>query len=401
VRPAPARRRARRALVTGATLLALPLGLAACGGGSAAPTTSATTPPTASALAEPGRPASSTDTTTTSTTTTSTSTTSTSSPTTSTSSSLPAPQVLAGTLPAGAASALGPMERVSVPLLPPAAAAATGASGATGGGASTTTLAAPRQLVAFRRFGSGPDLLLLGGQRATVTSWDPAVLISLAAHYRVTVFDWPGSGYSGPLAVPVSVEAAADLTAGLVTTLGLTQPTVLGWGVGGVVALALAERHPGSLSHLVLLETPASGPGAVPPAPAVRQALASPGETTAQMSRLYFPPSAESARLAWLSDLEAVAPDDLTASAVTASSRFAAAAWSDAAVWRGLADLEGPVLLLAGSLDEVVPPENGARLAAALHTRLLVLPGAGYASMSQQLTVVMASLGRFLSPPSG
>ena len=74
--------------------------------------------------------------------------------------------------------------------------------------------------------------------------WDPALLSDLSSHYTVTMFDLPGAGYSGPTPSPLSLPWLADMTAGLVLTLGLSDPIVLGWGLGGEIALSLAERHP-------------------------------------------------------------------------------------------------------------------------------------------------------------
>jgi pimeloyl-ACP methyl ester carboxylesterase len=109
--------------------------------------------------------------------------------------------------------------------------------------------------IAYERFGSGPDILLVPGQDGALSWWDPALLSDLSSHYTVTVFDLPGAGYSGPATAPLSLGWLADMTAGLVLTLGLSDPTVLGWGLGGQIAMSLAERHPGIASSLVLVDT--------------------------------------------------------------------------------------------------------------------------------------------------
>ena len=119
--------------------------------------------------------------------------------------------------------------------------------------------------VAYRSFGSGPDLLLISGQDGTLTWWGQTLLSDLSGHYRVTVFDLPGAGYSASPTAPLSVAWLADMTAGFALTVGLSDPIVLGWGLGGQVALCLAERHPGFASSLVLVDTSAGGPKAVKP----------------------------------------------------------------------------------------------------------------------------------------
>lgn len=305
------------------------------------------------------------------------------------------PRPLAGTSAGGAA--LRVVERVPVDPVP------------AGGVLAPVTPAGPTGLsesvdVAFRRFGSGPALLLVCGQRCTMSSWGAPVLDALARRFRVVVFDPPGSGYSGSSQSPPTVASEADLVAGLVEALGLSDTTLLGWGVGGEVALATAERHPGLISHLVLIEATAGGPDGTPPTSPVAAALASPSETTAELASLFFPAGDSTARLTWLTEMDAPAPDDLVASAVAASAAFARSAWADPSVARGLDLLSQlPVLVLAGSDDDVVPPANSRRLAAALHTSDVVLPGAGYASMDQELPTVLADVTQFLEPgaPTG
>ena len=78
-----------------------------------------------------------------------------------------------------------------------------------------------------------------------------------------TVFDLPDVGYSGSTTAPLSLAGLADMTAGLALTIGLSDPVVLGWGLGGQIALSLVERHPGFAASLILVDTSAGGLGAV------------------------------------------------------------------------------------------------------------------------------------------
>jgi len=77
-----------------------------------------------------------------------------------------------------------------------------------------------------------------------MTAWDPKFLTDLAQNYRVTLFDPPGTGYSGAGLATSSIASYADAVAGLANALGLVTPIAVGWGLGGGVALALVERHP-------------------------------------------------------------------------------------------------------------------------------------------------------------
>lgn len=364
------------ALVAGGALLA------ACGGSSGTPPATASSAP---GTTGPGR--ASTSTTTSTSTSTTPATTSTTAPTTTT---LPSAVPVSGTRAGGSFGALGAVRRVPVvavrdgALSPPSAAAGVPVP--------------PRGAVeiAFRQFGSGPDLLLVEGEHATLTWWDPRLLSDLAQHYTVTVFDYPGTGFSGPDPSATSVAAVADLAAGLSAALGLASPTVLGWGLGGQVALALAERHPGLAGRLVLVDSAAGGPAATRPSASVAAAMASSTDTDVQLAPLMFPPTLTAAIDGWLGSVAKVPRDDLVAAAVHEQAAIQASAWSDAALAAGLSALTAPTLVVVGSLDEVFPPANDVVLIAGLrHARDLLLPGAGYASMFQDEPQFVAALETF------
>lgn len=98
--------------------------------------------------------------------------------------------------------------------------------------------------------GEGRDLVLLHGWGLHGGMWGPW-LERLAAHARLHLVDLPGHGRS-----PWH-EEARDL-AGLARAVLPVVPdgaVVLGWSLGGMVALELARRCPGHLGALVLVAT--------------------------------------------------------------------------------------------------------------------------------------------------
>ncbi|HXY44473.1 MAG TPA: alpha/beta hydrolase [Acidimicrobiales bacterium] len=331
-----------------------------------------------------------------------------SSSTTTTTSTLPLPVALAGTSVSGEAF-LGAVNRVPVVAIPP--------------GQTTAPLPLPGQpgylsveQLAFRQFGSGPDLLLIMGQDGSMAWWEPSLLSTLAAHYRVTEFDFPGVGYSAPALVPMTLDWLADETAGLIQALGLVQPTVLGWGLGGEVALALAERHPASERSLVLVDSSAGGPEAKRPDASVSALLGSPTATAASLAETFFagssapplssspnsssPPSALSgtaaAEAAWLDGVESTVPDDVTRTALVDERALQLGLWSSMALADATGSVVVPTLVVSGSDDSVFPAPDGLLLHRSIAgSERVELPDAGYASMFEDTAQFVASLEQF------
>ena len=101
-----------------------------------------------------------------------------------------------------------------------------------------------------QQLGDGPDVVLLHGWALHGGMWGPW-LDTLAAQARLHVVDLPGHGRSG------WQPEIADL-AGLASAVQPVVPAgavVLGWSLGGMVALELARRQPSLVRALVLVAT--------------------------------------------------------------------------------------------------------------------------------------------------
>lgn len=301
-------------------------------------------------------------------------------------SSLPTPIVVAGTAQPGSLSFLGPIMRVAVEPVPPGRTfpPLQGATGSPTGGATTQSTAPPAVTIAYRQFGSGADLLLVMGQAGSITWWYPPLLQDLSQHFRVTIFDLPGVGYSAGDRVQASIGRYADITAGLADALGLTHLVVMGWGMGGEVALEVGIRHRGLAAKLVLADSSAGGPTSLSPTPAVASVLVSPASTVTRLASLIFPPDAQSARTAWLQGTLLQPPDDVVAAAITAEATAQAQWWAAGASSAQLADVKVPVLLVRGAADIVFPAADTDQLAAGIpQSRVVTFAHDGYAALFQ------------------
>src|SRR3954447_9121112 len=105
----------------------------------------------------------------------------------------------------------------------------------------------------YRESGTGePAVLLIHGTAAAL--WGDLV-DRLAPAHRVVDYDRRGySGSHGP--APRSITEHTTDAVGLLDRLNVDRALVVGWSVGGIIALDLAVAHPDRVIGLVLVEPP-------------------------------------------------------------------------------------------------------------------------------------------------
>jgi 3-oxoadipate enol-lactonase len=105
--------------------------------------------------------------------------------------------------------------------------------------------------------GAGAPVVLLHGLGSSGADWAfqaPA----LEQRFRLLVPDLPGCGHSPAPDHPYSVTAWADATWGLLDALGVDQPSLIGFSMGGAVAFEMALQRPGRVPRLGLINSLAS-----------------------------------------------------------------------------------------------------------------------------------------------
>ena len=102
--------------------------------------------------------------------------------------------------------------------------------------------------------GCGSPLLLIHGLGSSAADWALQVR-SLEGRFHVILPDLPGCGHSGALRDGCSiVELAASLWA-LLDELGIARPNIVGFSLGGAVALEMALQRPDSVPRLGLVNS--------------------------------------------------------------------------------------------------------------------------------------------------
>jgi pimeloyl-ACP methyl ester carboxylesterase len=100
--------------------------------------------------------------------------------------------------------------------------------------------------------GQGAPTLLLHGAYMTADTMGE-VLPGLAEGRQVIVPEQQAHGRTADIDRPITYEQMADDTAELVRHLGIEQLDVVGYSMGGGIALQMALRHPQLLRKLVLV----------------------------------------------------------------------------------------------------------------------------------------------------
>jgi pimeloyl-ACP methyl ester carboxylesterase len=260
------------------------------------------------------------------------------------------------------------------------------------------TLVAHKALgdVGYREAGAGSPIVLITGYSASMDNWAPSFLDALAAHHRVVVFDNAGVGETAPLPGTLTVSGMADQTSALISALRLHRPTVLGWSMGGMIAQALAVRHPGQVGSLVLSATQAGNGRSLPVPAAAAAALNSPNPLV--VLSVLFPADQSAAEQAYLVGILEYPGLYSASDAVRAEQTSAIDQWlaGEDPAGREVGRIRVPILIADGAQDALDPAPNARILAQAVHgAPVLLFPDAGHAFLFQDAAQFVPILDRF------
>ena len=102
----------------------------------------------------------------------------------------------------------------------------------------------------FETHGDGRPLILLHGGLMSGETFGPT-LPMLAEHHQVVAVDLQGHGRTADIDRPIDVRLMAEDIAALIHHLGLDRPDIVGYSLGGMVALHTAARYPAKVRRLV------------------------------------------------------------------------------------------------------------------------------------------------------
>jgi 3-oxoadipate enol-lactonase len=244
--------------------------------------------------------------------------------------------------------------------------------------------------------GEGPPLLLLHGAEATHAMFD-AMVPHLARHFTVIAYDQRDCGDTRNPETATTLVQLADDAHALLKALGFERAHVYGTSFGGRVAQVLALRHAACVQRLVLSSTWPLPHALAQLNPQGLRAIAELRgrlpETAEPLARYFFAPEFLEAQPQWKTFFASVKP-----ASPRSLRRFEAVNDSPAL---DAADITLPTLLIAGELDQVVPPRVTLRMASQLpDAESVLLPGVAHASTIQAPELVARHIVRFCLTPN-
>jgi len=246
--------------------------------------------------------------------------------------------------------------------------------------------------------GAGYPLVLIRGLGSNADHWycqRPA----FSPCYSVVTFDNRGIGRSEGPDVPYTISMMAGDTVGLMDAIGISRAHILGISMGGMIAQEIALTYPQRVRGLILACTHCGGDRAVRPAEEIARAFIEYIFTGSQEAAQNIP------RCLFTERTLREAPE-VVKRYQEISSRFPPTPdtmirqWKAIQAhdtWEDLARVQAPTLVLSGSDDVLVPPENSKILADRIpNAQLQVIEGGGHQFLVEEADAFNRAVLEFL-----
>jgi pimeloyl-ACP methyl ester carboxylesterase len=108
--------------------------------------------------------------------------------------------------------------------------------------------------VRYVESGSGPNVVMIHGNAGSVEDFEFGAFDILSSNYHVIAVDRPGHGRSErPKHKAAGVEYQTRLLHGVLSSIGVAQPVLIGHSWGAALALSYALQYPAEVSGLILI----------------------------------------------------------------------------------------------------------------------------------------------------
>lgn len=134
--------------------------------------------------------------------------------------------------------------------------------------------------------GKGMPIVLINGIGCDTRSWE-FLIPFLASSFQVINFDMRGSGKSDKPDKPYTISEITNDTYDLLSGLNIKRANILGFSLGGCVAIELAINHPEIIDKLILLSTTPSLKKPYPPTETAKLSLNQTEVTPDSLKNIY------------------------------------------------------------------------------------------------------------------
>jgi pimeloyl-ACP methyl ester carboxylesterase len=243
--------------------------------------------------------------------------------------------------------------------------------------------------------GDGSPVVLVHGLAGNTTEWEDTILEPLAAEHRTIAVELFGMGFSARLADGAyDYQTWVDQLVGVLDGLGITRADFVGHSLGAAVVSLLAAEHPERVNRLVLV------------APLVPLT----DEETAWPIRALEIPGVGEAGLGWIELADHPAMSERyrarsrqafrIAGTRDALLRYVRDGEDFARLYDAYPRIQAPVLIIAGTDDDMVPWAAVRRAAPRIHDVTVLPLDSGHFPHRKHTARTVAAIQEFLGAPA-
>jgi pimeloyl-ACP methyl ester carboxylesterase len=238
----------------------------------------------------------------------------------------------------------------------------------------------------YERIGQGQPLVMIRGVGSNVDHWYEQVPV-LSKKYQLLVFDNRGIARSSDPAGSFSTKDMAADTAALMEAVGIKKARVLGYSMGGMIAQELALAYSDKISGLILVATDCGAGLRIEAQPEYARLFT-------EMIRLGTNEAKTAAAGCLFAKQTFESRPDIIQRYAEVSLRFPAPQKTLERQWAAidqhdacsrLQNITAPTLVITGSEDVLIPPENSRVMAERIpDAQLCSIDGGGHLFVVEQ-----------------
>ena len=212
--------------------------------------------------------------------------------------------------------------------------------------------------ISYNELGDGYPLVLIMGYSGEKEFWPEKLINELSNSFRIITFDNRGVGGSTSSEKEFTIELFAEDTKNFLDALGIRKANILGWSMGTYILQELVLKYPQKINKLIMLSGNCRGKESVEASQEVITRLTDTTGTLKEIGErfieLLFPPEflKRSGDMGWIYSNIRREPQ------IKNIQKQAKALEK----WKGdcsrLQSIRNPALIITGSEDVIVPPEN-------------------------------------------